>query len=368
MISLRDISTLCGISVSAVSRALRNYSDISEETRQHVQSVADAIGYERGKKKKQENTAHRRIGESRCIGLIYRGQECDAAVYRMDMQILKEIRKRAGKAGYDVMLMRSGDGARDLSWLACARFHALEGVIILGSTMEIYDRNIIDILESEIPAVVIGQSYENNTCIHIDFASGMDFLMKEVYLCGYRRIAFICPKFGSEAAIRRTSYLRNVLRSGLISRPEHLIMNDRSSYEEITYSTKKLITGRNCPECILYPDDISAMWGIETLSRAGLRVPDDIGVAGFGGLVRYFAAGSELTTWCLDCAKIGELAAASLFDQVENPELFLPQTCLVGGTVAVGTTTRKRVQTAYSQKYRPLHAAEPDPDRYAVSG
>lgn len=340
MISLKDISTICGLSVSTVSRALRDYSDISMETKQYVQSVADRIGYScarENREKKKEKQAKR----SRCIGLICRQTGQGGTLPGMGIQVLRAVREKAFERGYDVMLIRGGEDCKGkLSWLACARFHALEGVIVLGSTTEMYTPEAMDLAASEIPAVIVGPSFEGNSCINIDFASGMDSLMKEVYRHGYRRIAFICPKSGRDAAIRRAVYLRNILHTGFISLPEHLIMSDRCDREEIGFYTKSLIHSRSCPECILYPDDISAIWGMEALREEGIRVPDDIGVTGFGGTARCFGLGSALTTWNIDCQEIGNAAASDLFDRIENPELFLPGTRYVRGNLLAGMTIR----------------------------
>lgn len=339
MISLRDISTICGCSVSTVSRALRDYSDISIETKHYIQSVADQIGYDYRKNQSDKKNINKK--SSRCIGLVYRGMKRDETVLGMDIQTLRAIREKAAAKGYDVMLIRGGgDSGDSLSWLACARFHSLEGVIILGISLEMYGTDTMDLAASEIPAVIVGQSYEGSSCINIDFASGMDSLMREVYGHGYRRIAFICPKFDRSAVIRKTVFLRDVMKSGFVSGPEHLILSDRCSYEEIVFRTKELVHSRACPECILYPDDISALWGIEALREEGIRVPEDIGVTGFGGASRFFGLGSALTTWHIDCQKIGDIAAENLFEQIERPDLFLPGTQYIQGSVSSGMTIR----------------------------
>ena len=45
MVSIKDISIRCGVSVATVSKALNNHSDISETTKNHVLSVAKEMGY-----------------------------------------------------------------------------------------------------------------------------------------------------------------------------------------------------------------------------------------------------------------------------------------------------------------------------------
>ena len=45
MVTQKDISAACGVSVSSVSKALSDYSDISEDTKRRVRDVAEKMGY-----------------------------------------------------------------------------------------------------------------------------------------------------------------------------------------------------------------------------------------------------------------------------------------------------------------------------------
>ena len=45
MVSMKDISAVCGVSVATVSKALNNHDDIGEETKRHIKKVAKEMGY-----------------------------------------------------------------------------------------------------------------------------------------------------------------------------------------------------------------------------------------------------------------------------------------------------------------------------------
>ena len=45
MVSIKDISIRCGVSVATVSKALNNHNDISEATKKHILKVAREMGY-----------------------------------------------------------------------------------------------------------------------------------------------------------------------------------------------------------------------------------------------------------------------------------------------------------------------------------
>ena len=58
MVTQKDISAACGLSVSAVSKALSDYSDISEDTKRRVRDVARKMGYHGMKDEVKEKRKH----------------------------------------------------------------------------------------------------------------------------------------------------------------------------------------------------------------------------------------------------------------------------------------------------------------------
>ena len=45
MVSMKDIAKLCGVSVATVSKALNDYSDVGEATKERIRAVAEEQGY-----------------------------------------------------------------------------------------------------------------------------------------------------------------------------------------------------------------------------------------------------------------------------------------------------------------------------------
>lgn len=54
--------------------------------------------------------------------------------------------------------------------------------------------------------------------------------------------------------------------------------------EAAAMATSELLDLKDPPTCILYPDDFSALGGINEIHERGLRIPDDISIAGYDGL------------------------------------------------------------------------------------
>ena len=45
MVSMKDISAVCGVSIATVSKALNDHKDIGEETKEHIKQVAKEMGF-----------------------------------------------------------------------------------------------------------------------------------------------------------------------------------------------------------------------------------------------------------------------------------------------------------------------------------
>jgi DNA-binding LacI/PurR family transcriptional regulator len=85
-------------------------------------------------------------------------------------------------------------------------------------------------------------------------------------------------------------------------------------------ATEKLLQLEDRPTCILLPDDVSAFGAIEAIQEAGLKIPDDISIAGYDGVIYSRLISPRLTTVRQDTDKIGREAAKLLIYNIEHPQ------------------------------------------------
>ena len=95
------------------------------------------------------------------------------------------------------------------------------------------------------------------------------------------------------------------------------------------------------PTCILFPDDFSAIGGLNTIAAAGLRVPDDISVAGYDGIYLSQTMSPRLTTYRQDTAALGRTAAARLIELIEKPRTTVMDRTVVTGALLPGRTVAR---------------------------
>ena len=90
------------------------------------------------------------------------------------------------------------------------------------------------------------------------------------------------------------------------------------------------------PTAILFPDDFSAIGGIQTIREEGLLIPRDISVAGYDGNLISQIMSPQLTTYRQDTEALGRAAAELLIEQIESPRTALPEQKLISGSLLKG--------------------------------
>ena len=104
--------------------------------------------------------------------------------------------------------------------------------------------------------------------------------------------------------------------------------------------TNKLLAFNPAPTCILYADDFSAIGGMNAIKDRGLRVPEDISIAGYDGILIASQLEPQLTTYRQDTSGIGCMAAQELIRLIENPratpitQYMMRGELVLGGSVA----------------------------------
>ena len=120
---------------------------------------------------------------------------------------------------------------------------------------------------------------------------------------------------------------------------DYILEGEYRSVSTAERITEQLLDMKKRPTCIIAPDDYSALGVMNVASRRGLKIPDDLSVAGFDGIPFTKVLEPKLTTVRQDVDKIGAEAAKQLINLIESPmttslESICLQTQLIeGGTV-----------------------------------
>ena len=303
MVSMKDIAKKCGVSVATVSKALNGYSDIGKEKREEIKRCAEEMGY-------FPNSSARALKTNRTwnLGILITDNLHSGLTHSYFAAILDAIKVTAERRGYDI---------------------------------DFTSPEIIELVKSPLPIVTIDYVFDGRTAIVSNNQKGMRELTEYVFSMGHRQIAYIHGDDNTVTKERLASFYRTAEAYG-VTVPDKWVLPSR--YRDVGMTerrTRELLSQDSLPTCIFFPDDFSAVGGMNAIRSAGLRIPEDISVCGYDGIPIAFAMYPRLTTLRQDTATVGKIAAEKLISLIENPKIALIEKISVDGELVKGDTVRR---------------------------
>ncbi len=328
IVSLKDISKTCGVSIATVSKALNDHSDISKETKERIREVAEKLGY-------HPNAAAQALKTNRSnnIGVLFVDEANSGLTHDYFSHVLDSFKKKAEKEGFDITFINSETA--NMSYLSHAIYRGFDGVVI--ACVEFSDPQVDELIKSSIPVVTIDHTFYNRIAIVSDNIKGVKELVTYVYEQGHRKIAYVHGLEDTAVTQSRVASFYNTLQELGVNIPdEYVIAAPYRNTEKAFEATNKLLELPDPPTCIMYSDDFAAFGGLNAIRQKGLRVPEDISIAGYDGIEIARRISPQMTTIVQDTNKIGRLAASKLIDLINNPKGTLIEQIVVEGTLEKG--------------------------------
>ena len=333
MVTIKDVAREAGVSVATVSRVWNEAAFVSTATRQRVAAVAARLGY----------SPH---GAAR--SLITRTTHA-LGVLLPDLygeffsEIIRGIDHTAQAAGYHILVSSSHDSKDEIDAALRSMRGRVDGLIIMSPDLEA--QRTLQTLQGSFPVVLLngGAEAEAFDTITIENHEGAHEMTRHLIARGHRRIAMVCgPQRNYDAAERLRGY-HTALTEGGIEPEASLVV--RGDFSELSGygAVSQLLELEPRPTAIFAANDSMAIGALSALREAGLRVPDDVAVAGFDDipLARYM--NPPLSTVHVDISQLGERAAALLLASLRkgnrpHQQLQLPTTLVIrascGGLVS----------------------------------
>lgn len=334
MTTLKEIAARCGCSVATVSKALNGLPDIGAETAQRIRDVAAQMGY-------VPNAAARALKTSRShtIGmmLFLRGE--NVWLHDHFARVAAGIHEELEAAGYDATPVTCTDEHLTGHYLEYCRHRGYDGVVVMSGTFE--EDGMQELLDSRIPLVTIDYAFAHHSAIFSDHAQGMRDLVRHAYAKGHRRIAYVYGQSGAVANVRLNGFKRACVEYGLEIPEEYL---KSAVYRDLAASaaaTKELMSLPIPPTCIFYPDDYACVGGMNMLMDMGLRIPEDISVAGYDGIPLAHLLRPKLTTVLQDGREQGRCAGRELLRTIRSSNGFHPQHIVLPCTLIEGASIKE---------------------------
>ncbi len=335
MVSLKDIAQKCGVSVATVSKALNDQSDIGQETKIKIKEVAKEMGY-------LPNLSARALKTNRTynLGVLFSDESRSGLTHDYFVRVLESFKVTAEKRGYDITFLNCNNERKNrMSFLEHSKYRGFDGVVI--ACIDFYTKEVEELIQGDIPVVTIDHVFNNRVAIMSDNARGIEELLSYVYQQGHRKIAFIHGAASAVTQIRVSSFYRAAEKLGLEIPEEYVKEGIYRDMQAAGQRTKELLSLKNPPTCIFYPDDYSCFGGVNVIKEMGLGIPQDVSVVGFDGIPIARQIEPQLTTFSQDTFSLGKQAAEQLIRLIEKPKTTSIQQIIVPGSLFEGKSVEK---------------------------
>jgi LacI family transcriptional regulator len=327
--TLKKLSEKLGLSISTVSRALKDHPDISPATRKRVKDLAELTEYE-------PNTfaLNLRTNKSGIIGVIvpyFQNLFYEYFISALDEEVKKE--------GYSLLILQSGESVEaELKNLHIMKKNRVD--LLFVSTTE-NTENIEPLMKLSaigIPVVFFDRVPTDEACNKIRFADAEAGKMAAQRLMKSHKKHILClftdnPNL-SIIKKRITAFQETFKKFSPKAILDIQFHPDRKSGEQIILKSLKKA---HPPDALFCIGDNSMIWAMKTLEKKGLKVPDDIGMLSISNGFIPTLFSPAVTHVLTNGYKLGKLAYTRLREildgKTEIRELVIPAILIEGGSL-----------------------------------
>lgn len=310
--TLKQIATQLGVSITTVSKALKNYPDVSEKTKKAVLDLAIKLNYT-----PNSFAVNLRTKESRIIGVIV-----PTVDYNFFSKVFKGVLAEAEKRKYQVIILRSNEKLEiEKKQIELLLNKRVDGIIMSLSNETGDFNHIKNIISNNTPLVLFDKIAKLVDCSKVainDRKAAYDavtYLIKK----GHKKIAHFRGSYMPQNAIDRfLGYKKALEDHHIIYDPALVYLCDNNTDFEDGYSNaKKAVLDHPDLDAIFAVTDLVAVGVIKYLNDQNIKMPDTIAVFGFCNSFMSEITTPKLTTIDQPGFGIGNRAAAILFDEID---------------------------------------------------
>ncbi len=274
-VTIADVAQQAGVSVSTVSRVLNDKPDVSERTRQRVQTVIETLGYT------PYVQATGRFSRPLTITANYPLEHyTHADIPPMDISFFGGMGSAAGELGYTLNIT-----TRHMTPEALLRPYEegqIDGMIVMEVKQD--DWRVDLLREAGCPFVMIGRcaDYADLNFIDIDTDNGVSRLFEHLVNLGHRHIGFVAHPLNvihegfTPAVHGLRSYRDMVARHELEAYVQHAVFGPTGSFK----AAETLLDNYKQLTALITMDGVGAPGIFRALQERGYRIPHDFSVAG----------------------------------------------------------------------------------------
>lgn len=336
--TIKDIASLCEVSVSTVSRAINDAEGISPKTRARILKTIEEIGYE-----PDSNARNLKIAKNNTIAVLIKG-----ITNPFFTPMIKIMEEEISNTGYSFALTKVEEHASELDVAEkIAKSLKPKGIIFLGG-YSVNDKEKLSNLGVPYSLTTIINKDtidEKSICVGVDDFKESKKMVDYLISLGHRKIAFVAarPDDKSIGDLRLEGYKKSLSDHGIEFEPKLVLyppkgLDPYTLYHGYEAGNKIVKESIDCTAIFAISDAV-AMGLIKALSDLGKSVPEDYSVAGFDGLEINEFLLKPITTIIQPTDMIAHTSVKELFNIINKRKY--DQVTTYAGDLFIGQTTGK---------------------------
>ncbi len=320
------------MSKMTASRVLRGEGGYSDQTRDKVLAQVDALGYlpNRLATVFAGDTTSTFVG----VSIPDLGNEVFA-------QVLEGIDRKLGSHGYQTVLgLTQHTLQQEESWIETVLSWQPAGLILTGRS---HSPRALELLKNAgIPIVEIWDLNSSPLDVSVGIAHFDSGYQMGRYLVGlgYSAFGYVGTSHDTaNAASRRLDGFTKAITDGGGTVTRQFCLHDTANFYPGYYGTEQLLATGARIECVYYQNDSMAFGGYQYCERIGLRVPEYIGIAGWGDMPISAVLRKRLTSIHVSHLKLGQKAADAMVARLKGEAVL--ESNNIGFRLIAGQTVRK---------------------------
>jgi LacI family transcriptional regulator len=304
-VTIKDVARVAEVSVATVSRALNGRQYVAEAVRARILQVARELRY-------SPHHAARALSSRRThtIGVVL------PDLYgEFFSELMRGIDHAARERGLHLLVSSCHGSLAEQREALRATPGRVDGVLVMSPFLD-STGSLDQALSPDVPAVLMNcAGSPHATVLNVDNHGGACAMTRHLLAVGHRRIAFICgPTDNFDACERLRGYRDALAAAG--AGPEWTV---QGAFDEASgHAAGEAFAAGERPDAVFAANDMMALGCLFALRKAGLRVPEDIAVAGFDDVPMARYVNPALTTMHVDIASLGARALGLL---LQHPDL-----------------------------------------------
>lgn len=308
-VTIVDVAQHAGVSVAAASKVLRSAYGVSDDMRLRVQTSMAALNY------RPSRPARGMRGRTYTVGMV---------VGDIENPFTGLLAKGAAtvleRARFDLLIAQGGSPSSKRTSVVDALIdHQMDGLILVAPRLKPAE---LDRIASELPCVIVGRESLSPTLDSVagDDVAGSRLVVDHLVALGHRRIAFISHSVpgvrGLPEDVRARGFQQAMDAYDLL---DQAVMIDGEWTQRGGEEAARHILELDSPPTAIHAGaDVAAIGLLSALIEQGVRVPENVSVAGSDNSPTSALAPISLTTVDQSGSRMGELAAEVLLERIEG--------------------------------------------------